>query len=291
MVSRQEQDVPLGALEQYLRGMRSTTPLVAEEEAGLLCCIEQGRVEQVKHHPDACILRTAQQARMRLIEGYQPLLVGLAKRYVRHCRTMELLDLVQEGNLGLLQAMEKYDHLIGLGSFRTWAFSWVRGMMLIALWQYEGAIRLPQEKARAVRRLTIVNAQLCNVLGREPTLEETAEEMGVRENIVRELMILREQQVVSLYAFPDDDGDYSMEETIVDPTSTAVDEDIRDLLADALVMLPDRERLVIHLRYGFEDGQSRTQKEVASLLGVSAARVAALDRQAQRRLRKLLSAA
>jgi RNA polymerase primary sigma factor len=268
MESRQEQDGPLGALEQYLRGVRWTEPLLDEEEAGLLCCIEQGRVEQEKHIADACILRTAEQARTRLIEGYQPLLLGLAKRYVRHCRTMELLDLVQEGNFGLLQATEKYDRRIGLGSFRTWAFSWVRGMMLIALWQYEGAIRLPQEKARAVRRLTMVSAQLCTVLGREPTLEEMAEVMGVRENVVRELMILREQHVVSLYAFTDDDGNYSMEETIVDPTSTAV-EDIGDLLADALVMLPDHERLVIHLRYGFEDGQSRTQKEVASLLGVS----------------------
>jgi RNA polymerase sigma factor (sigma-70 family) len=291
MVSRQEQDIPLGAHEQYLCGVRWTEPLVDEEEAELLHCIEQGRVEQEKQTPDASILRTADRARTRLIEGYQALLVGLAKRYVRHCRTMELLDLVQEGNLGLLAAVEKYDRRLGVGSFRTWAFSWVRGMMLIALWQYEGAIRLPQERARAVRRLTMVHAQLCTVLGREPTLEETAEEMGVRENVVRELMVLREQHVVSLYAFTDDDGDYSMEETIVDPTSTDVEEDICDLLADALVMLPERERLVINLRYGFEDGQSRTQKEVAYLLGVSAARVAALDRQAQRRLRQLLSVA
>ena len=163
--------------------------------------------------------------------------------------------------------------------------------MLIALWQYEGAFRLPQEKARVVRRLTIVNAKLCNVLGCQPTLEETAEEMGVREKVVRELMVLQEQHMVSLSAFPDDDRDYSMEESIVDPKSTDAEEDIRDLLADALVMLPDRERLVMNLRYGFEDGQARTQKEVAYLLGVSAARVAALDRQAQRRLRKLLCVA
>jgi RNA polymerase primary sigma factor len=291
MVSRQEQDVPLGALEQYLCGVRSTAPLLDEEEAGLLRCIEQGRVEQAKCIPDAYILHTAEQARTRLVEGYQPLLISLARRYVRHCRIMDLLDLVQEGNLGLLQAAEKYDSRIGLGSFRTWAFSWVRGTMLIALWQYEGAFRIPQEKARAVRRLKMVNAQLCNVLGREPTLEETAEEMGVRENVVRELMILQEQHVVSLSAIPDDDGDYSMEETIVDPKSTDVEEDIGDLLADALVMLPDRERLVIYLRYGFEDGQARTQKEVAYLLSVSAARVAALDLQAQRLLRKLLCVA
>lgn len=137
----------------------------------------------------------------------------------------------------------------------------------------------------------MVHTQLCTVLGREPTLAEMAEEMGMKENVVRELMVLQEQQVVSLYTFSDDDGEYSMEETIIDPSSIDVEEDMHDMLADALVMLPDRERLVIHLRYGFEDGQPRTQKEVAYLLGVSAARVAALDRQAQKRLRKFLSVA
>ena len=291
MVFSQVQDVPLSAIEQYLQGVKTTAPLLQEEEAQLLQHIELGKVELAKSYANADVQRAFEEARNRLIEGYQPLLIGLARRYVRHCREMELLDLVQEGNVGLLQALEKFNGRAWSGSFRTWAFSWVRGMMLLALWQYEGAIRLPQEKACAVRRLRMVHAQLCTVLGREPTLQETAEEMGVRENVVRELMVLQEQHVVSLYAFPDDDGDYSMEETIVDPTSLDEDEDIQDLLADALVMLPERERLVIHLRYGFEDGQSRTQKEVAYLLGVSAARVAALDRQAQRRLRTLLSVA
>lgn len=287
----QVQDVPLSAIEQYFRGVKTTAPFMQEEEAQLLQRIELGEVEQAKSSSNADVLRTSEQARDRLIEGYQPLLIGLARRYVRHCREMELLDLVQEGNVGLLQALEKFNGRAGSGSFRTWAFSWVRGMMLLALWQYEGAIRLPQEKACAVRRLTMVHTQLCTVLGREPTLAEMAEEMGMKENVVRELMVLQEQQVVSLYTFSDDDGEYSMEETIIDPSSIDVEEDMHDMLADALVMLPDRERLVIHLRYGFEDGQPRTQKEVAYLLGVSAARVAALDRQAQKRLRKFLSVA
>jgi len=291
MVSSQVQDVPLSALEQYLRGVKLAAPLLDEEEAQLLRCIEQGKVEQAKRFPVACILRAAEQAHTRLIEGYQPLLIGLAKRYVRQCREMELLDLVQEGNLGLLQAVEKYDGRAGSGSFRTWAFSWVRGMMLIALWQYEGAIRLPLEKARAIRRMTMVNAQLLAALCREPTVEETAEEMGVSEKVVRDLIVLQAQAVVSFHAFPDDDEDYTLEDMIVDSKSSDADEDIRDLLADALVMLSDRERIVINLRYGFEDGQVRTQKEVAYLLGVSASRVAALDRRAQMRLRKLLCVA
>ncbi len=141
---------------------------------------------------------------------------GLAKRFVRHCRGVELLDLVQDGNEALVHA----------------------------------------------------------------------------EKDVRDLIVLQEQAVVSIHAFPDGDEDCTLEDTIVDPLSLAdSDEDLRDLLADALVMLPDRERIVINLRYGFEDGQARTQKEVAYLLGVSAARVAQLDRRAQMRLRKLLCAA
>ncbi len=292
MVSSQVQDVPLSAIEQYLRGVKLAAPLLDEEEAQLLRCIEQGKVEQAKRCPDACVLRAAGQACDRLVEGYQPLLLGLARRYVRHCREMELLDLVQEGDLGLLQALEKFDGRAGSGSFRTWAFSWVRGMMLLALWQYEGAIRLPLEKARAVRQMGMVNTQLLAVLGREPTIEEMAVEMGVSEKDVRDLIVLQEQAVVSIHAFPDGDEDCTLEDTIEDPRSLAdSDEDLRDLLTDALVMLPDRERLVINLRYGFEDGQARTQREVAYLLGVSAARVAQLDRRAQMRLRKLLCAA
>jgi RNA polymerase primary sigma factor len=139
--------------------------------------------------------------------------------------------------------------------------------------------------------MTMVNARLLSVLGREPTIEETAEEMGVSEKVVCDLIVLQEQAVVSLHAFPDDDEGYTLEDVIVDPKSSDADEDIRDLLADALVMLSDRERIVINLRYGFEDGQVRTQKEVAYLLGVSASRVAALDRRAQMRLRKLLCVA
>jgi RNA polymerase primary sigma factor len=292
MVSSQVQDVPLSAIEQYLRGVKWAAPLLGEEEVQLLRCIEQGKDEQTKPCPNASVLRAIEQARARLVEGYQQRLISLARRYVRHCREMELLDLVQEGNLGLLQALEKFDGSTGSGSFRTWAFAWVRGLMLLALWQYEGAIRLPLEKARAVRQMGIANTRLLAVLGREPTIEEIAVEMDVSEKDVRDLIVLHEQAVVSIHTFPDGDEDCTLEDTIVDPrTSDNAGEDLRDLLADALVMLPDRERIVVNLRYGFEDGQAHTLKEVAYLLGVSTARVAQLDRRAQVRLRKMLCVA
>jgi len=217
---------------------------------------------------------------------------GLAKRFVRHCRGVELLDLVQDGNEALVHALEKYDVRRGESSFRTFAFTWIRTALLAVVWQYQGALRLPMHELRAIRQMGLITTRLLAELGREPTLAEMAVEMEVSEKDVRDLIVLQEQAVVSIHAFPDGDEDCTLEDTIVDPLSLAdSDEDLRDLLADALVMLPDRERIVINLRYGFEDGQARTQKEVAYLLGVSAARVAQLDRRAQMRLRKLLCAA
>jgi len=292
MVSSYVQESPLSAVEQYLREVKQTPPLSDEEEAHLLRCIERGKIEQAQRCPDERVLHAAKQARGRLVGGYQPLLISLARRYVRNCREMELLDFVQEGNEGLLRALEKYDACARSASFRTWVFSWVRGWMLVALWQYKGAIRLPLEKVRAIRQMGIMNTQLLLVLGREPTIAETAKEMCLSEKDVRDLIVLQEQEVISLYAFPEEDEGYTLEAVIADPGMTVTtDEELRDLLEDALAMLPDRERLIVNLRYGFEDGQAHTQKEVASLLGVTVSTVAAIDRRAQLRLRKLLCAA
>lgn len=293
MVSSSVHDESLSAIEQYLREVKQTPPLLDEEETHLLRCIEQGKVEQAKYCPDARVLREAAQARDRLVAGYQPLLLSLARRYVRHCRELELLDLVQEGNVGLLRALEKYDGCARVTSFRTWAFSWVRGITLIALWQYEGAIRLPLEKAQAIRQMGIVNTRLLSMRGREPSISETAKEMGLSEHDVRDLIVLQEQQVVSIHAFPgDDEEENTLEDVIADPGIVIPsDEELSDLLRDALAKLTDRERLIVNLRYGFDDGQARTQKEVAYFLGVTVSAVAAVDRRAQLHLRKLLCVA
>ncbi len=280
MLENQEHGVSLSAYEQYMRQVKRTTQLKSEEELNLLLTIQSGvRVSQ---------------ARDRLVEGYQPLLIGLAKRFVRRCKEMELLDLVQEGNLGLLQAIEKYDASKGESSFKTFAFAWVRGTMLTAFWRYEGAIRLPLNKVQSIRQMGVVNTRLLSLLGREPTIVETAQEMQVSEGDVRELIVLEEQQVVSLHAFPaDDDDDLSLEDVIADPTASQFIDDSSSIptpLETALASLPERERIVVHLRYGFDDGQARTQREVAHLLGVAVSTVEAVDRRAQRRLRQALCA-
>ncbi len=278
MLENQGYGISFSAYEQYMRQVKRTPQLANEEEINLLLTIQSG--------VEVC------QARDRLVEGYQPLLIGLAKRFVRRCKEMELLDLVQEGNLGLLQAIEKYDASKGESSFKTFAFAWVRGTMLTAFWRYEGAIRLPLNKVQAIRQMGAVNTRLLSLLGREPTIAETAQEMQVNERDVRELIVLQEQQVVSLHVFPTEDDDLSLEDVIADPTASHFMDggSIPTPLETALASLPDRERIVVNLRYGFDDGQARTQREVANLLGVTLSTVETVDRRAQRRLRQALCA-
>jgi RNA polymerase sigma factor (sigma-70 family) len=274
MVSTTEQDGPLSALEQYKRAVKWTPQLQEEEEAWLLQCLEQG--EHV------------QQARDRLVAGYQPLIFALARRFVHKCRVMELMDLVQEGNQGLLLAIERYDGKRDTSSFRTWAFERIRGMMLTAFWQYEQAIRLPWHKVLTMRRIKTVNDALFLALGREPSLAEIAVAMKMAERDVRELLVLRELHVVSLDTPLDEDGDVTLGETIEDAATSALSESDGFSLEDVLEHLTEHERAVILVRYGFGDNQSCTQAETAQVLGMRLNKVQELDRRARIRLRRVL---
>jgi RNA polymerase primary sigma factor len=210
-------------------------------------------------------------------------------RYAPYCRELELLNLVQEGNLGLLQACEHYDGSKSGSSFGAWAYSWVRGMVRGALFR-EGAIRLPLEKARAVRQMGMVNRRLFAALGRQPTLEETAQEMSLTLRQMRELVVLQEQKVVSLYTSIDKDEEVLLEEVVADPAALSFAEDGFSSVEDVLESLAGREREVMRLRYGLDDGQPRTQREVAEALGMTLATVQMLDARARKRLRKALVA-
>ncbi len=276
MVHSQDYGASLSALDLYAREVKHASPLTDEEEVQLLWCIDNNV--------------DAQHALDRLVEGYQPLMIGLARRFARHCQHMELLDLVQEGSIGLLQAVQKYDCGKSTASFRTFAFVWARGSMLTAFWQNEDAIRLPLNKVKAIRQMAVVNTRLLSLLGREPTIVETAQEMQMKERDVLELVVLQEQQVVSLHSFPSDDDELSLEDVLAAPSASDFNDSRFSSVDDALASLPERERVVIHLRYGFHDGRPYTQKEVADLLGVACSTVSTLDRRAHMRLRQALSA-
>ncbi len=276
MLQQQSTGVFLCAQDVYLREVRWIPQLTEGEETSLLQCLTSGL--------------GIQQARDRLIEGYQGLVIAFARRFERKCRFLEFLDLVQEGNEGLLQAITGYPACKEQSPFRLFVIAWIRGKMLTAIWQNERFIRLPFDKVRAIRRMATVNTQLLTELGREPSYAETARAMGLKERDVSELVVLQEQQVMSLQALPSGDDDLSLEETLADPATTSSISDHFSALDAALESLPERERLVVKLRYGFTDGQAYSQKEVASLLGVALSTIAALDRRAQLRLCKALSA-
>src|SRR5947209_1505899 len=207
----QDRYAPLSALQQYMSQVKRAPCFTDEEEALFLRSIRTGENVQLAY--------------ARLVEGYQPLVIGLARRFERRCQRMELLDLIQEGNLGLLQALERYDESKGEASFRTFAFSWVRGCMLAAFWQYEGLLRLPLQKVRAIRVMNEVHARLLSALSCEPTIAETARAMEIEERDVRELMVLQEQEVVSLHLPLDEHGETLLEAVIADPAASAFVED------------------------------------------------------------------
>ncbi len=269
MQENQDASRSFGALQQYLRQVKWTPRLTEEEEAQLL---QQLRCEQ---------------ARARLVEGYQPMVLGMAKRYQRQVREMELMDLVQEGNEGLLRALQGYDGSLGEASFRTWAFAWIRGMMYRALLR-EGAIRLPQRKAEAIRQMDAISDDLHCLLGRQPTVTEMAWEMGVSERDLYELMVLQARRVVSLDAPVDEDGEVALAEAIEDSAVAGVDEGFASP-EDLLRHVTEQQRAVLLVRYGFGDGQPCTQAETARLLGMKFSKVQELDRRARIRLRRALA--
>jgi RNA polymerase primary sigma factor len=270
----QEDGLSLTAVDQYLRQVKQIPPLCDDEEAQLLLCIASGV--------------DIQQAQSRLVEGYQQVVVKLARRFARDCCHLDWLDLVQEGSLGLLRAIEKYDANMAVASFKTLAFAWIRGAMLMAYWRCERAIRLPLNKVRAIRRMNEVSVQLMALLGHEPTVREIAQAMELHERDVQELAALQDQQIVSLHT-PLEDGETLLEEVLEDDAASASAADGFFSADDVLDKLTEREQAIMRLRYGLVDGHAYTQKEVAERLGVASSRVAVLEHRAKMRLRQALA--
>jgi RNA polymerase primary sigma factor len=273
MLHSQDRHASLSALDQYMCVVNWIPPLRDEEEAQLL--------QQI-----GC-----DQARTRLIEGYQGLVLKLAKRYRRHCQELELLDLVQEGNLGLLRALERYDGGVHGASFRTWAFSWIRGMMFSALLR-EGVFHLPARTARLIRQMNEVNRLLLFLLGREPTIAETAADMQISEREVRELLVLEEQREVLRLQMPlNEEGETALEDIIADPAVSAFPDEGFSTVEDVLGCLAERERAVLLLRYGIGDRRAHTQREVAEQLGLTSSLVRVIEHRARKQLRRALAGA
>lgn len=261
-------DDSLGA---YLRGIGRSRLLSKDQEVELAKQVEGGSDE----------------ARLRMTEANLRLVVSIAKKY--QGRGMPLLDLIQEGNLGLMRAVEKFDHRRGY-KFSTYATWWIRQAVLRAIGDQARTIRLPIHIGDKANKLVRVSDRLRDALGRSATDEEIAEEMGLEPPDVAALRNVG-RHVASLETPIGDDGDAELGDLIEDPNadspaSAAMDADLKDLLEAALETLEPRERRVLQLRFGLIDSRQRSLDEVARRLRTSRETIRQLEREALAKLRR-----
>lgn len=280
----------------YLREIGQVPLLTAEQEKRLAQLIERGQAAERKlatlppDSPEAERLRAlkaqGEEARQQMAAANLRLVVSIAKRY--RDRGLPLLDLIQEGSLGLLRAIEKFDHTKGY-KFSTYATWWIKQALSRALADQSRLVRLPVHLGETLNRIQAARRQLTQSLGREPTDTELATHLGMSEEKLRELRRTA-QDPVSLATPVGEEADSTLADFIPDPHALDADDAaasgmLRQQIAAALDQLSERERRVLELRYGLTDGQPRTLEEVGKAFGVTRERVRQIEVKALRKLR------
>ena len=257
-------------VRMYLKEIGHVPLLTAEEEVALAQRMEAGDEE----------------ARHRLEEANLRLVVSIAKRYVG--RGMLFLDLIQEGNLGLLQAVEKFDYSQGY-KFSTYATWWIRQAITRAIADQARTIRIPVHMVETINKLVRISRQLLQELGRDPRPEEIAKEMGISVARVHEIMKIAQEPVSLETPIGEEEdshlGDFIEDEAAPAPAEAASFMLLREQLEEVLETLTDREKNVLRLRFGLEDGRSRTLEEVGQSFGVTRERIRQIEAKALRKLR------
>ncbi len=257
-------------VRMYLKEIGRVPLLNAQQEVELAQRIEQG---------DESAAKQLAEANLRLV-------VSIARRYVG--RGMHFLDLIQEGNLGLMKAVEKFDYRKGF-KFSTYATWWIRQAISRAIADQARTIRIPVHMVETINRLVRTQRQLLQDLGREPTAEEIADEMDVSADRVREIMKVA-QEPVSLETPIGDEGDSHLADFIEDedaesPADAASYLLLREQIGEVLATMTPREQKVLELRFGLEDGRARTLEEVGHAFGVTRERIRQIEAKALRKLR------
>lgn len=258
-------------VKMYLKDIGKVPLLSPEEEIELAKRMAEGDEE----------------AKRRLSEANLRLVVSIAKRYVG--RGLLFLDLIQEGNFGLMKAVEKFDYTKGF-KFSTYSTWWIKQSITRAIADQARTIRIPVHMVETINKLTRVTRQLTQKLNREPTIEEIAKEMNVSEDKVREIMKIS-QDTVSLDTPVGEEEDSSLatfmqDENAISPQESAAQVMLKEQLLEVLSTLTPREQKVIMLRYGVEDGHPRTLEDVGKEFNVTRERIRQIEAKALKKLRQ-----
>ena len=257
-------------VRMYLKEIGKVPLLTAEEEKELAMKMEAGDME----------------AKKRLAEANLRLVVSIAKRYVG--RGMLFLDLIQEGNLGLIKAVEKFDYRKGY-KFSTYATWWIRQAITRAIADQARTIRIPVHMVETINKLIRVQRQLLQELGREPYPEEIAEKMGLPVERVREIQKISQEPVSLETPIGEEEdshlGDFIQDDNVPVPAEAAAFTLLKEQLVEVLGTLTEREQKVLCLRFGLEDGRARTLEEVGKEFDVTRERIRQIEAKALRRLR------
>jgi RNA polymerase nonessential primary-like sigma factor len=282
----------------YLNGIGKTALLSAEDEVELAKRIEAGlyaqhlletrkRLGDKRKSDLAMLVADGQSARQHLLEANLRLVVSLAKRYTG--RGMPLLDLIQEGNLGLIRAMEKFDYAKGF-KFSTYATWWIRQAITRGMADQSRTIRLPVHLVEQVNKLARIKREMHQILGREATEEELAEESGIPADKIADLLAhSRDPVSLDMPVGTDEEaplGDFIEDAEAMSAENTVIAELLHTDIRHVLATLDERERQVIQLRFGLDDGQPRTLDQIGKLFGLSRERVRQIEREVMMKLRQ-----